>query len=159
MLLIRKLTSLFNQSFMTQCLLLPAWLLTGLARLLVLCVPFKRFAPHLGQHHGIAAFIPLLDDEQQIHALSIGRAVRMASTLAPWNANCQAQAISARCLMRLFSVPHAIFYGVAKDPVEHMKAHAWVCAGPVQVTGGYAFDEFTVVAVFSNAAHDLNRGL
>lgn len=53
--------------------------------------------------------------------------------------------------MTLFSVPYAIFYGVAKDPIEHMKAHAWVCSGPIQVTGGYAFDEFTVVAVFSNA--------
>ena len=151
MLLIRKLNSLFNQSLMTQCLLLPAWLLTGLARLLVLCVPFKFFAPHLGIHHGITAFIPLLDDKQCARALSIGRAVRMSSTLAPWNANCQAQAISARCFMTLFSVPYAIFYGVAKDPIEHMKAHAWVCSGPIQVTGGYAFDEFTVVAVFSNA--------
>jgi hypothetical protein len=150
MLLIQKLNSFFNQSFMTQCLLVPAWLLTGMARLLVLCVPFKFFAPQLGQHHGIAAFIPLLNDKQQARALSIGRAVRMSSTRAPWNANCQAQAISAHCLMRLFFVPHTIFYGVAKDPVEHMKAHAWLCAGPVQVTGGYAFDEFTVVAVFAN---------
>ncbi len=152
MLLIRKLNSFFNQSFTTLCLLLPAWLLTGLARLLVLCAPFKVFAPHLGQHHGLAAFIPLVNAKQQARALSIGRAVRMSSTLAPWNANCQAQAISARCFMALFSVPYAIFYGVAKDPVEHMKAHAWVCAGPVQVTGGYAFDEFTVVAVFANTS-------
>lgn len=150
--LIRKLNSLFNQSFMTQCLLVPAWLLTGMARLLVLCVPFKFFAVHLGQHHGIAAFIPLLDKKQQARALSIGRAVRMSSTLAPWNANCQAQAISARFLMTIFSVPYVIFYGVAKDPIEKMKAHAWVCAGPLQVTGGYAFDEFTVVAVFANAS-------
>ncbi len=148
--LIRKLNSLFNQSFLAQSLLLPAWLLTGVSRLMVLCVPFKFFAAHLGQHHGISAFIPLLNDKQQARALSIGRAVRMSSTLAPWNANCQAQAISARCLMGLFSVPYAIFYGVAKDPMLAMKAHAWVCAGPVQVTGGYAFDEFTVVAVFSS---------
>lgn len=148
MLLIRKLNSFSKQSFTTQCLLLPAWLLTGMARLMVLLVPFKYFAARLGRYNGTTAYIPLLDDKQQAHALSIGRAVRMSSTLAPWNANCQAQAISARCLMAAFSVPYAIFYGVAKDPAEQMKAHAWVCAGPVQVTGGYAFDEFAIVAVF-----------
>jgi hypothetical protein len=146
----RKLHSLFNQSLTTQLLLLPAWLMTGLARLLVLLLPFRLLAPGLGRHHGVSAFIPLLDENQQAKALSIGRAVRMSSTLAPWNANCQAQAISARWLMALFSVPYSIFYGVAKDPVEHMKAHAWVASGPIQVTGGYAFDEFTVVAVFSS---------
>lgn len=150
--LIRKLNSLFNQSFMTQCLLVPAWLLTGMARLVVLCVPFKYFAPHLGRHHGITAFIPLLDKKQQAHALSIGRAVRMSSTLAPWNANCQAQAIAARVLLAVFSVPYSIHYGLAKDPEAKLKAHAWVCSGPVQVSGGYAFDEFTVVAVFANAS-------
>jgi Transglutaminase-like superfamily len=150
MLLLRKLNSLFNQSFTTQLLLLPAWLMTGVARLIVLCVAFKNFAPALGRHHGTTALIPLLDQKQQAKALSIGRAVRMSSTLAPWNANCQAQAISARWLMGLFGLPYAVFYGVAKDPTEKMKAHAWLCAGPIQVTGGYAFDEFTVVAVFSN---------
>jgi hypothetical protein len=149
--LLRKLHSLFNQSFVTQLLLLPAWLMTGLARLLVLLVPFRLLAPGLGRHHGVSAFIPLLDEKQQAKALSIGRAVRMSSTLAPWNANCQAQAISARILLGLFDVPHAIFYGLAKDPVAKLKAHAWVACGPIQVTGGYAFDEFTVVAVFSNA--------
>jgi hypothetical protein len=147
----RKLNSFFNQSLTTQLLLIPAWLLTGLARLMVLLVPFRLFAPSLGEHYGVTAFIPLLDSRQQSRALSIGRAVRMSSTLAPWNANCQAQAIAARWLFALFGVPFAIFYGVAKDPVEQMKAHAWMCAGPIQVTGGYAFDEFTVVAVFSNA--------
>jgi Transglutaminase-like superfamily len=146
----RKLNSFFSQSFMTKCLIGPAWLLTGLARLLVLLVPFRIFAPNLGRYHGVSAFIPLLDDKHQARALSIGRAVRMSSTLAPWNANCQAQAIAARILLGLYGVPYVIFYGVANDPIEKMKAHAWVCAGPIQVTGGYAFDEFTVVAVFSS---------
>lgn len=147
-----KYRSFRRQSGFTHLLLLPAWCLTGLARLLVLCAPFKFFAPGLGSHHGVSAFIPVVNAEQQVAALSIGRAVRIASGYTPWNANCQAQAIAARWLLGLFGVPYAVFYGVVKDPVEHMKAHAWVCSGPVQVTGGYAFDEFTVVAVFSNVS-------
>ena len=72
----------------------------------------------------------------------------MAATVTPWNANCQAQAIAARCLLGLWGVPYALFYGVASAPQQVMKAHAWVCCGPVAVVGGDAFNEFTVVAVF-----------
>lgn len=115
----------------------------------VLLLPFKWLARFLGTHQGTAAFIPLLQEAQLARALSIGRAIRMASTLAPWQANCHAQAIAARILLGLFGVPYAVFYGVAKDPIALLKAHAWVASGPVQVTGGYAFDEFTVVAIFS----------
>ena len=150
-----KLDSLRRQSGLTLLLLLPAWLLTGGARLVVLCLPFRWVAHSLGRYNGTTAFIPLININQQARALSIGRAVRMSSTLAPWNANCQAQAIAARCFLGLFGVPYAVFYGVAKDPIEHMKAHAWVCAGPVLVTGGYAFDEFTVVAVFASIPPNL----
>jgi hypothetical protein len=92
----------------------------------------------------------LLDVQQQQKALSLGRAVRMAANYAPWNANCQAQAIAARILFGLFSLPYSIHYGLANDPDAKLKAHAWLCSGPVQVTGGYAFDEFTVVAVFGS---------
>jgi hypothetical protein len=146
----RQFESFQSQSGLTRLLLVPAWLLTGMSRFIVLIAPFKYIAPSLGRYHGMSAFTPLLDEGQAQRALSIGRAVRMASIYAPWKANCQAQAIAARWLLGLFGVPYTVFYGVAKDPVEHMKAHAWVCAGPVQVTGGYAFHEFTVVAVFSN---------
>ena len=148
----RKLTSFHQQSTLTKLLLLPAWLLTGFSRLMVLLLPFKLYAKRLGKHHGVAAFIPILDSAQQQKALSIGRAVRMSAVMAPWNANCQAQAIAARILFNIFSIPYSIHYGLSKDPESKLKAHAWVCAGPVQVTGGYGFDEFTVVAVFANAS-------
>lgn len=146
----RKIESLRRQSGLTKLLLLPAWCLTAVARAAVLLLPFKWLARYLGSHLGTAAFIPLATHPQRVRALSIGRAVRMAATLAPWQANCQAQAIAARILLGLFGVPHAIFYGLAKDPIAQLKAHAWVASGPIQVTGGYGFDEFTVVAVFSN---------
>ena len=144
----RKLITFARQSRLSQMLLLPAWCLTGLAQAIVLIFAFKSYAPALGRYAGLSAVIPLAEDRNYRAALSIGRAVRMASTLTPWQANCQAQAIAARCLLGLFGVPYAVFYGVANAPEQAMKAHAWVSCGPVAVTGGYGFDEFTVVAVF-----------
>lgn len=146
----RKFDSFRRQSGLTQLLLLPAWVLTAVARAMVLLLPFKWLAPRLGHYAGVAAYIPLADEETQSRALSIGRAVRMAAKLAPWDANCQTQAITARCLLGVFNVPYTVFYGVASAPEQAMKAHAWVCCGPVQVTGGYAFGDFTVVAVFTD---------
>jgi Transglutaminase-like superfamily len=153
----RKLNTFARQSRLSQILLLPAWCLTGLARAVVLIFPFKSYAPVLGRYAGLAAVIPLAEDRNYRTALSIGRAVRMASTITPWQANCQAQAIAARCLLGLFGVPYAVFYGVANAPEQAMKAHAWVCCGPVPVTGGYGFDEFTVVAVFVGTSKTLPR--
>ena len=146
----RKLNTLAGQNLLTKILLFPAWCLTGLARVAVRLLPFKYYAPCLGRHAGVAAFIPLAEAGHYQTAHSIGRAVRMAATVTPWNANCQAQAIAARFLLGLFGVPYAVFYGVANAPEQMMKAHAWVGCGPVAVTGGYAFDEFTVVAVFTS---------
>lgn len=146
----RKFGTFARQSRLSQILLVPAWCLTGLARSIVLMFPFKRYAPALGRYAGLSAVIPLAEDRSYQTALSIGRAVRMAATITPWQANCQAQALAARCLLGLFGVPYAVFYGVANAPEQAMKAHAWVCCGPVPVTGGYAFDEFTVVAVFTS---------
>lgn len=145
----RKWRTLRRQSLLTLLLLLPAWLLSGAARLLVLSLPFRRFAPYLGAHHGLGSLIPVLELGQVSRARSIGSAVRIAGKYAPWNANCQAQAIAARVLLGVFRVPYALFYGLARDPNAALKAHAWVCAGPVRVTGGYSFDQFTVVAVFA----------
>lgn len=145
----RKFNTFTRQSRLSQILLVPAWCLTGLARLAVLALPFRWYATGLGRYAGVSAFIPLAEARQYSAALSIGRAVRMAATVTPWDANCQAQAIAARCLLGLLGVPYVIFYGVANAPEQAMKAHAWVCCGPVPVTGGYAFDEFIVVAVFS----------
>ena len=127
-------------------------MITVMRRLLhamVLLLPFKWVAPCLGLYCGVAAFLPLAETRQYRTAHSIGRAVRMAATISPWDANCQSQAIAARCLLGLFQVPYTLFYGVATAPEQNMKAHAWVCCGPVPVTGGYGFDEFTVVAVFA----------
>jgi hypothetical protein len=146
----RKFEGLRRQSRLTKVLLFPAWCLTGVARAMVLFFPFKIFSRYLGIFGGVAAFVPLTNAGMQQTALSIGRAVRMASTLTPWNANCQAQAIAARILLGIWDVPYILCYGVAKEPGQTMRAHAWVCCGQVRVTGGYSFDEFTVVSTYHN---------
>jgi len=61
---------------------------------------------------------------------------------------CLAQAIAARVLLGLNGLPYALYLGVDKRGHSGMAAHAWVCTGPVAVTGGHGFGEFTVVGTF-----------
>lgn len=146
----RKLASFLNAPRFTKLWFIPAWLLLGLSRTAVLVVPFRKIARWLGRAAGTTAAVPLLTSTQRQQALLIGRTVRLAARYAPWNANCFAQAITAGCLLRVYCIPHSVFFGLkrADAPQKSMDAHAWTAAGDISVTGGYSFNVFTVVAAF-----------
>jgi hypothetical protein len=138
-----------------QLWLLPVWCLLGLSRLLILTMPFRRLAPYLGRHLGNDAVIPLLSAHQQARALHIGRVVRLAAQYTPWESNCFSQAVAVRVLLGGYGISYTLCFGLARTRAdsEELQAHAWVAAGPVCVSGGDGFRQFTVVGVF--VSHDL----
>lgn len=129
-----------------QAWLIPV-LLLGLSRLLIVCLSFRRIAPWLGVHGGTQAWIPLLNPAQEQRARRIGRLVRSAARHTPWLSNCFPQAITARILLGVHAIPYMLFFGLARDQTG-LKAHAWVAAGRVNVSGGAGCDGFTVVGCF-----------
>jgi hypothetical protein len=121
----------------------------GLSRLLVLTIPFRRLSALLGKGTGLAPWIPILSAGQTLRALHIGRAVRTMARFTPWDSNCFAQAITARLLLGLYGLPYALYFGVMRDAgPTGMKAHAWIAAGRIRVTGGPSFGQYTVVAMY-----------
>ena len=135
-------------SLMEKIWFWPVWLLLGLCRVAILTIPFRRLAPFLGHHRQITVFIPFISDAQRKHAWRIGRVIRFAAAYTPWESKCLVQAIVARMLLGIYRIPYAFYFGVAKSKDTEMQAHAWVCAGPVRVTGGESFDQFSVVGAF-----------
>ena len=125
-----------------------AYPLLGLARLALLILPFRHIAPWLGCNYRTAAVMPLATRRQTLHALRIGRAIRTAARYTPWESKCLAQAMVARALLGFRRLPYALYLGVRKDAETDLAAHAWVCTGPVAVTGGHGFRQFTVVGTF-----------
>lgn len=145
----RKARSLWRQPRFIRGWLLPTWLLLGVSRAVILGIPFKRLAPWLGSHEQVAPWVPLLNPTQESRALQVGRVVRLAARYTPWISNCFPQAIVARLLLGLYGVPYVIYFGVARnDAGQGMKAHAWVVAGRIAVTGGHSFGAFTAVGCF-----------
>lgn len=147
--LLRKARSFRRLPYFEQLWFLPAWMLLGLSRFAILAFEFRRLAPWLGIHTQTRAWIPILNQRDEAMALHISRIVRLASRYTPWQSNCFPQAVTARLLLGLYGVPYALFFGLARDrDTAEMKAHAWVAAGRVRVTGGNSFEQFTVVSCF-----------
>jgi hypothetical protein len=146
----RKAVSFFRQPLFIQVWFPAAWVILGLGKALIFGVSFRRLAPRLGRRSGIAPWVPLLTPAQEGRALLIGRTVRLAARYTPWHSNCFPQAVAARVLLGLYRVPYVLYFGLMRDPAEpaSLKAHAWVTAGRVRVTGGTSFGQFTVVGSF-----------
>lgn len=151
--LARKARSFLRLPLFVQCWLPPLWLVLGLSKALILTTSFRRLAPYLGQASGVAPWVPLLTPVQQARARQIGRAVQTAARYTPWDANCFPQALAARWLLGLYGIPYTLCFGIRRDlPSGQVKAHAWVAAGRVQVSGGASFAHYTVVGVFVSAS-------
>ena len=144
-----NLSKLFSQPFLFYVWLLPAWIMLGLSRLAILLLSFKRIARWLGVHEGIATQVPIVAKRHERMAASIGRATRVAARFTPWTSNCFPQAITARLILALYGIPHALYFGVKRDgEADELLAHAWVVSGRSNVTGGRSFGKYTTVGCF-----------
>ena len=135
-----------------KVMFLPTWISLGLARIIVLTIPFRFVASTLGYHTSVYPAIPLVDKQATIRARQISRLIIGTAKYCPWDANCFAQALTARLFLKIFDIPHAICFGLKRNNQQKLDAHAWVCAGAVRVTGGYSFDQYAVVNSYVSIA-------
>jgi hypothetical protein len=47
-------------------------------------------------------------------------------------------------------IPSTLYFGLAKDDIGQLKAHAWVRSGTLVLTGAEVMHDFTVVATFAD---------
>ncbi|MCL1073821.1 lasso peptide biosynthesis B2 protein [Shewanella dokdonensis] len=136
-----------RQSLFIQCWAIPTWLLLGLSKLAIFRLSFRKLAPRLGILQAKGYWIPLISEKQRLRAKQISKLVQGIAPYTPWESNCFPQAITARFLLGLYGIPGALYFGLCRDAGQ-IKAHAWVCSGSVRVTGGYSFNQFTVVGAY-----------
>jgi len=145
----RKWRTFLKAESQFKLLFLPALLLVVFARITLLLVPFRVLASRLGEHAGIEVWIPVLNSRQIAQSRHIGQAVSTAARYTPWESNCFPQAIAARWLLGLHGIPYTLCLGMKRDEkTSELLAHAWVAAGPVFVTGGDGFSQYSLVGSF-----------
>lgn len=132
-----------------RLLLLEAFALLGIARLLVLTVPFRWLARSLGEHMRESA--PEAEPTDLHQARQVGRAVLSAANNTPWKSVCLPQAVAGQWMLKRRRIATTLYLGVAKADAkpEQLAAHAWLRCGEAIITGRAGHRQFTVVATFS----------
>jgi hypothetical protein len=132
-----------------RLLLVEALALLGIARLLILIIPFKWLSITLGRH--------MKESNEEInaadlrHARKVGRAVCSAAHYTPWKSLCLPQAVATQWMLKTRHLSGTLYLGVAKDETnpEKLAAHAWLRCGTIILTGREGHRKFTVVGTFS----------
>jgi len=124
-----------------------AWL--ALSRLALFFVPFRLLAARFGEVAlpNATPDIRFSDGELE-RAREIGWAVTRAARYVPFRAVCLPQAIAAKAMLSRRHIGSVMHFGVMKKIAEPMSAHAWLDAGPIEVTGYPVAQDFVEVARF-----------
>lgn len=138
-----------KRSRIEQLLLLEAFALLGVARLLVLSVPFRWLAASLGER--MRESQPEAAPADLHLARLIGQAVRSAAGNTPWQSVCLPQAVAGQWMLKRRDIAATLYLGVTKESsrAEQLAAHAWLRCGDLILTGAAGHRQFTVVATFS----------
>ncbi len=133
-----------------------SWVLLGLTRMMIVAMPFSwvRRLLSAGSDRLTPLPSPSPSDEGLSH--SIARSIALASTRTPWRSECYPQALTARLQLMAAGIPHTVTFGLKRGDDGELRAHAWVRAGDVCVSGGEGND-FTVVGSFPWAPRGLSE--
>jgi hypothetical protein len=131
-------------------ILLEAWCMLAIARILLLLLPFRKLAPLLGKRSSPESedpYIPLY----HTRLTRISTAILKAAAYAPWRTQCFEQALAARLMLRFRGLTTTVFFGVSKSKKKgNFNAHAWLQCNGLTITGGKQLEQFTIIACFKS---------
>jgi hypothetical protein len=113
-----------------------AWL--GIARLMLIVMPFRRLAERLASDNKSSLVDPDADFLKRT-----GYAVSVAASRVPWRADCFPQTIAARMILKNKGYPSTIHIGVERVGDNVLNGHAWLTCGETVVTGDYDLQRYT----------------
>ena len=148
--LFKKAKHFLNQPLFIKLWFFPLWIGLGISKLFIVTLSIAHFSPFLGSSIDFQTKAPHITQSEEAAAFQIGAAIRLAARYTPWDSNCFPQAILARLILRLYRIPHILYFGLNRHHATHnLNAHAWVVAGHVSVTGGVlSFNQYTVVGAY-----------
>ena len=125
-------------------------LLLGLARLVLLVVPFRHIARFLGTPQRESPEELAANKEQC--ARHLGGLIDRMARYVPWDAKCFAQAITGKVMLGWRRIPSTLYLGVDPHHADGFAAHAWLRSGRVYVTGGNGHEAYHVLTCYGPAA-------
>lgn len=141
------LTIFLDKPLSQKLLLIRIFLLLNVAGAANLLLPFKVYARFLGEINSESARNPQDIDWQYVDRVS--QHIKNVSKVSPVEFKCLVQATVGKVLLAKKGMESTLYFGVKKDAIQNLKAHAWLRVGPKIVLGGEVADEYNVVSRFS----------
>jgi len=124
-------------------LLAEAVLALAAARLKHATIPFDRLVKEFGTRQPLMQAPPPeepmtaepVPDSHRLHIETVGRAVTRAARYVPFRAVCLQQAMAAQAMLEQRHIESQMHFGIVRKPDGTLAAHAWLSAGPLEVTG------------------------
>ena len=113
-------------------------------KLTILIVPFKRIAGRIGKVHAETSLEPLVSDGIQ----HVEQSIRRASRYTFHQSKCYDQALTGKLMLQRRGLASTLYFGLAKDSTNLLKAHAWVRCGNRIITGRAGAEGYTVIVCF-----------
>ena len=142
-----RLAKFLRHDWAGRGLLLEALAWLGWAKLLLLLVPFRWLAPHLGARMKESPAV-ISDVERQL-AARISWAVQSVAAQVPLGFVCLPQAMAAKWMLRRRRLASTLYLGVARPDETKFTAHAWLRAGDKILTGRAESLTHTTLATFA----------
>lgn len=137
----------WNKSFRQKIFLFRIFLMLNLAGTANTILPFKVYARFLGQINSESSLSPKNIDWQYVERVS--KSVRNVSKVSPFNFKCLVQATVGKYFIARERIDSTIYFGVKKDELQNLKAHAWLRVGPKIMLGGEVADQYNVISTYS----------
>lgn len=147
-----KLITFWYMTLPQKLMFFTTWFLSGFARALTLLCHYQRFSFLLGNHWRMTTVSTVLSTRQIQQAVNIKRSIRLASRYTPWHCNCLTQALVAAFWCKCFALPYILFIGFQKNSRKALgqEGHAWLTAGPIDISGGQCIESHHVISTYSN---------
>lgn len=144
----KRIFKFIKVPFSIKLLLIEVFILTGIIRLAVIIIPFKKLVKFFGRHNEESS--REINDTEKAFAGIVAWAVNIVSKITPWKNTCIVKALTAQILLTRRKVSSTLYLGVAKDDKNNLEAHAWLRSGENIITGEAESKRFKQVARFSS---------
>jgi hypothetical protein len=137
----RKLATFLGKSRADRMLVCEAIVMLGLARFIVVTVPFRFIATWVSRAPDRGTADPEL-------LIRVRQAVTTAARNVPWNAVCLPQAMAAKAMLARRGCGSAFHLGATFDAQGKLIAHAWLVVGDTVVVGARGIEGMSPLARF-----------
>lgn len=155
---LRKMKNFMSYKTRDKFLLFEVFILTGIFRMAMLYIPFKKLKVYMGEVN--VESCRELKQEQYNEARRIFWVIKKIVKYTPWQSKCLVQSLTAQYLLHQRGIESTLYLGMARKSENMLKnnqdssskkadliAHSWIRCGRFFVTGGNG-ENFTVVAKF-----------